>query len=68
MKWYCINCGWNANVQTWKTEIGERYVCHCGMRGLIEDLDSPKFLNESDQILYESDFDFINRMWKINAR
>lgn len=56
MKYYCFHCGWNANIETWITKIGERYVCKsCGVDGYLNDVDAPKFLNENEQDTFESD-------------
>ena len=66
MKWYCVHCGWNANIETWTTLIGKKWVCKCcGLNGYTNDDDAPKFLNENEQGDLESDFDFVKRVWNI---
>lgn len=66
MKFYCLNCGWNCNIELWKTKLGEKYVCkNCGINGYTNDLDAPKlFDSEECQFENESDFDFIKRHWR----
>ncbi len=64
MKWYCVHCGWNANIETWITLIGEKWLCkHCGVNGYVNDENAPKFLNENEQGDLESDFNFVKRVW-----
>lgn len=66
MKYYCISCGWNANIEIWKTAIGKRYVCkNCGIKGLMSEYDAPKFLNENEQADNESNFDFEKRIFNL---
>lgn len=64
-KWYCLHCGWNANIETWLTRIGIRYVCiFCGVGGNLKDDDAPKYLNINEQKDHESDYDFVKRIWR----
>lgn len=62
--YYCFNCGWNCSPQFWETKIGKRWVCQCGMGGLVKDTDAPILISKDNQGINESDYDFIHRVLK----
>jgi predicted RNA-binding Zn-ribbon protein involved in translation (DUF1610 family) len=67
MKYYCINCGWNANVECFTTTLGnKRWLCKtCGISGHPGDKDEPKLLNESCQGDSETDYHFTKRIFNL---
>lgn len=62
--YYCLYCGWNANVEFFETQIGKKWICKsCGNYGNCGDQDEPKLLAENTQGELESDFDFSQRIF-----
>jgi hypothetical protein len=70
-QWYCYNCGYNAKIEIWASELspilGDSYVCKCcAMGGHFGDLDAPKMLDDDvDRLPGEPDYYFVKRIWGI---
>jgi hypothetical protein len=61
-RWYCYHCGFNCKIEFWESKIGERYICECGVYGLMTDFDAPKQIID-DQGDNESCYDFRARIY-----
>ncbi len=67
MKYYCLYCGWNANIEHIDTAIGKCWLCKCcGLHGHCGDYDEPKLLPEDAHHDNESDYDFCLRIFGEN--